>query len=310
MQSLLLDNELLAKHTSYGVGGPARLVARVKAVSELPFIVAHASERGLSLYFLGGGSNTLALDEGFSGAVIKMEDRSVTIGDNRIHVAAGAVTANVAHMAAQVGLSGLEWSYGIPGTIGGAIRGNAGAFGRSMADVLESVDVFNPETREVLRMTPDQFQFRYRWSVLADIRRIVLGATFRLQVSSADACKVQMSEYLAKKNRSQPLGARCAGSVFKNIVTQSVPPRLIPQECMGSEKIYAGWLIEHAGLKGHKSGGALFSFKHANFILNEGGATSHDICALINLAKQRVKERFGLDLEEEIRYLGDSKVSY
>lgn len=305
MDALFTQDEPLSKHTSYGVGGKTRFFVRVSDVGQLPAVMQEARKRRLPFYVLGGGSNTFAREEGFSGLVIKIEDRSCRLEGERMIAAAGVFTASASQMAMKAGLSGLEWAAGIPGTLGGALRGNAEAFGGSFADILEYVEVLNPETLECERMLSGDFEFHYRWSVLAQKRRVILRAVFHLSQSTVQAVTEKTKKLLAKKSSSQPLGVRSAGSVFKNIVTDSLDPRLIPADYKGASLIHAGWLLEKAGLKGYALGGATFSEKHANFILNGGKATSSDICALIELAKQKVKERFGLDLEEEIRTLGD-----
>lgn len=306
----ILENESLAKYTSYKIGGPARWFVSVKDVSRLPEIVAFIQEKQTPYYVLGGGTNTLISDSGFDGLVIKIDDRSITIEGDHVIVASGAVTAMVVNKAVQQGLTGFEWAFGIPGTIGGAIRGNAEAFGISTADILSTVEVIDPQTGSVEMMTPADLQYRYRWSILAEKRRIIMRARFQLKQSTVEECKARVQNYLSQKKERQPLGAHCAGSAFKNIIRASVDRALVPKEMEANEKIYAGWLIDQSGLKGEERGDAEISKKHANFIINRGHATSVDVCELITRAKTAVKERFGLDLEEEIRYLGNDKTTY
>lgn len=293
----IIENESLAKHTSYAIGGPARWFVRVTDVFDLPAISEWIREKGVSWYVLGGGSNTLVSDEGFDGLVLKIDDRSIAIEGTRVIASAGAVTAMVAHACVKQGITGFEWVFGIPGTIGGAVRGNAGAFGGSIADILEYADVIDPATGNAERMSNADFQFRYRWSTLAEKRRIVLRAAFTLRQSTPEQCKALLDQHLQSKKNTQPLGAHCAGSTFKNLVRDG-------------KKIHAAQLIDRAGLKGVHEGDAYISDKHANFIINQGTARSSDVQSLITLAKERVREKFGVELEEEIRFLGNNKTTY
>ncbi len=293
----IIENELLGQYTSYAIGGPARWFVRVTDVSDLPAICDWMREKRVPWYVLGGGSNTLVSDAGFEGCVLKIDDRSIAIDDERMTATAGARTAMAVHACVLKGLTGFEWAFGIPGTIGGAVRGNAGAFGGSVADILESADVIDPATGVVERMTNADFQFRYRWSALAEKRRIVMRATFRLTQRTPEQCKAIVDAHLTSKKETQPLGAKCAGSTFKNNISEQ-------------GKVYVAKLLDQAGLKGAECGDAQISAKHANFIINRGAARSSDVEALIVRAKQSVKEKFGIELEEEIRYLGNDKTTY
>lgn len=306
----IIEHEPLSKHTSYAIGGEARWFVRISDVSILPDLFREIGRLGIPWYVLGGGTNTLPGDSGFDGIVIAIADRTILIEGNRVIAAAGVSFAVLVHTAVVSGLTGMEWAFGIPGTVGGAVRGNAGAFGGQTADVLEYADVCNPNTGAVTRMTPDDFAYRYRWSILAKERGVIMRAAFLLTQATPAECKKRLDELLAKKKDTQPLGARCAGCVFKNILTTGLPQSLIPPEYEGKDRIHAAWLLDRAGVKGTRCGGAHFSEKHANFIITESGATSADVTDLIKRAKKLVKEKYGLDLEEEIRYLGNDKITY
>lgn len=304
------ENEPLGRFTSYAIGGRARFFARVSDVDTLPDIFREIRARGCPYYVLGGGSNTLVGDEGFDGCVVKIEDRSIRVDGTRVVAASGAVLAMVTHESVLHGLSGMEWAFGIPGTVGGAVRGNAGAFGGEIKDILEYAEVYDPASDAITRMEADAFQFRYRWSVLAKQRFVVMRAVFTLTQSTPEACKDRLAEFLTLKKERQPLGAHCAGSVFKNILTVGLNPTRIPQEYKGKDRIHVAWLLDNAGMKGVRRGNAYFSPKHANFIVNDGRASASDVRALIAQAKSAVKEKFGLDIEEEIRYLGNDLTTY
>lgn len=293
----IIENEPLSRHTSYAIGGPARWFVRVTDASDLPEIVRWILEKRVPWYVLGGGSNILIGDSGYDGLVIRMDDRSVAFDGERVIAAAGAPTAMVVNACIQQGLAGFEWAFGIPGTIGGAVRGNAGAFGSSISDLLEYADVIDPKTGAIERMSNSDFHFRYRWSFLAERRRIILRAGFHLTESTKGACKEILDRHLASKRNTQPLGSHCAGCTFKNIVEADVT-------------IYAGKLVDGVGLKGTMCGDAQISEKHANFIINRGHASARDIESLIALAKTSVKKKFGVELEEEIRFLGNNRITY
>ena len=306
----IVENEPLSKHTSFGIGGSARWFAHVQSQDQLLEALAFARAHSLPYYVLGQGSNMIATERGFSGIVLKMEDRVFTIEGRRIESSPGAILSQVAKAATDEGLSGLEWAYGIPGTIGGAVRGNAGAFGSSMASVVIFAKVIDPETGIISIMNKDAFEYRYRWSSLANHRRLIVSVMLELLPSTKETTRDLLMKYHELKKQSQPLGTRCAGSIFKNIPQEDLSTRLIPEELAGRQMVYAGWLIEHAGLKGVSRGNAQFSEKHANFIVNQGNATYDNVYGLICLAKERVYDRFAIELSEEIRYIGDDRLTY
>lgn len=301
----IIEHEPLSRYTSFRIGGYARYFVRIKDVSDLPQIVAWIAQRGLSYYVLGGGTNTLVSDEGFSGLVIKIEDRSYHIDGNRVVASAGASYALIAQATSTNGLSGVEWAFGIPGTIGGAVRGNAGAFGGSIGDVCVSIDVIDPDSSAWKTLTKSELGFRYRWSALGAHRFIIARALLELVPQDPAQCRAALEEFSRQKRERQPLGAQCAGSIFKNVETSALDPSFIPAEYENAQLVHAGFLIDTAGLKGTKVGGAMVSEKHANFILNTGGATCADVIQLIAIVKQRVRDRWGIELSEEIRYLGN-----
>jgi UDP-N-acetylmuramate dehydrogenase len=291
-------NELLANHTTSRLGGPAEMWLAVTTLSELVEAVNLAWQYRSPLFMLGGGANLLIRDGGMRGLVI--ENRA-----NRVHfpaagapgetillrVESGAIIPNLVRRCAKRGLSGLEWAVGIPGTIGGAVVNNAGAYGRDMAASLVRAELLSPEGKRVWQLVT-WFEYGYRTSRLKQMPPetrgwVVLQAELQMMVASPADIEATMNEFNERRKSSQPPGATL-GSMFKN------PP--------GD---YAGRLIEAVGLKGYQIGQAQISPVHANFFQNLGGATTTDMLALIETAQQRVAAKFGVQLELEIEVVGE-----
>lgn len=280
-------NIFLKNYTSFKIGGPANYFVEAKNRKELALAVEWAKKRDLTFFILGGGSNLLVSDKGFGGMVIKIANCRLQIADSKIVAGAGVSLAKLANIAAGKGLSGLEWAAGIPGTLGGGVFGNCGAFGKSIGEIIKEVEVLNGNGRAMI-MTGKECQFSYRSSVFKKKKHfIILSATISFEKGNKKEIKKKIKKYLAEKQKNQPLDFPSAGSVFIN-----------------PSGIAAGKLIEECGLKGKTSGGAKISEKHANFILNFKNARAKDVKILINLAKREVKKRFKKNLTEEIKYLG------
>ena len=277
----------LARYTTYRVGGPADLFVRPAHLEDLVRLVGYVRERGISTLVLGKGANLLVNDRGFRGIVISLLRRldDVDVRDRVARVGAGAVLEKVLWQFAEQGLRGLERLIGIPGTIGGAIHMNAGAFGQEIFDRVRRVQVVEG-AGQVRWLDRGEIPFGYRRG-LTDPDRIVTAVELELEAGNPGELREIMSEILLRRKRKQPLSYPSAGSVFKR------PPGH-----------YAGALIEQAGLKGAKIGGAMVSFKHANFILNKGGATAEDIYRLIRLIQETVYRKFGVQLELENELVG------
>ena len=292
-----LENEPLAPYTSWRIGGPARYFVQVTCAADLAAALAWAEQRNLPVFVLGGGSNILVRDSGFDGLVIRVRSHEVRLeadGDiARVIVEAGAPMAGTARRLARQGWSGLEWAEGLPGTIGGALYGNAGCYGSDIATSLERAWVLvRGETQE---WSVDRFAFGYRTSVLKQMcaagvrwhdQPIVLAAAFRLRRDDLTALAQRMERTSNERRSKTPWGASC-GSVFKNPQGDS-----------------AGRLIEAAGLKGTRIGNAEIALHHANYIINLGGASSDDVLRLIDLARERVLAISGIELELEIQIVG------
>jgi UDP-N-acetylmuramate dehydrogenase len=261
----------------------------------------------LPLFIFGGGSNILFSDKGFEGLVIKIKNEEIEIDGTKIYAGAGVMLGRLVNVAAENGLSGLEWASGIPGTVGGAVRGNAGAYGHDIGESVESVEVLritNHESR-IMSHEKKECEFNYRESLFKKNKDIILKVCLILGEGDKEKIKNEMDSILKMRNEKLPLEFGSAGSVFKNIeVSEEILEKLrnyeIPPKFIELGKIPAAWLIENCSLKGKRVGGAQISEKHANFIVNTGGAETKDILDLINLIKQEIREKIEIKLEEEI----------
>ncbi len=307
------ENEPLSKHTNFRIGGPARWFVEARSEEELREAIAFAGERGVPFRVIGGGSNTLASDEGYPGVVIQMAMRGIEIQRDfspvRVVAEAGAMSAAVARQTASAGLRGMEWAISLPGTIGGAARGNAGCFGGEMKDVVRSVTVLC--NGEIVERTSADLHFGYRESAIKHSNDVILSVTMEFTPGDRDELLKKLDDTLAKRKASQPLYAGSAGCMFKNYdATEEDLQRLakeydvLPPEMLASRRVSAGWLIDKLGLKGTKIGNAQISPEHGNFIVNLGGATASDVAQIVALVKTRARNQVGIQLQEEVQYLG------
>jgi UDP-N-acetylmuramate dehydrogenase len=284
------QNVPLAPYTSARIGGPADVLITVNSSAELAEVIKILWETNAPYLLLGGGSNVLVSDRGVRGITILNRAKAVHFesgSDPQVWAESGAVFTNLANRCASKGLSGLEWAATVPGTIGGAVYGNAGAFGGDVAHSLIEAELFTAQGRE--RWAVEKLGFGYRTSVLkrGEVRALVLSAGMRLKNATKDEVAVKIGEFSERRKATQPPGASM-GSMFKN-----------PQ---GDA---AGRLIEAAGLKGTRIGSAEVSPIHGNFIINHGKSKASDIGALIELVKERVRETFGVNLELEVELVGE-----
>lgn len=306
------DNEPMAKHTSFRVGGSTRLYVVVPTAEALIKAVEAAIEVDIPWFVYGGGSNLLVADHGFEGVVIQAAMRNILVEGEVITTEAGAITALVARKSVDSGLTGFEWAVGIPGTIGGALFGNAGCYGLEMRDSVVSVDVYRVEDRKRFALANVDCKFGYRDSRFKHERYVILSCVFKFAPSpDVVASKARIDDIMQKRKGSQPLDQSSAGCIFKNfefsdpkdleILARSVE---IPEPMLQSGKIAAGWLIDKAGLLGKSLGEVEVSQKHGNFFLNKGTARAQDIVALISLVKMKVRDDLGIELHEEVQLLG------
>lgn len=279
-------NEPLSKHTSFRIGGGAEVMAFPKDAESLSCLLKTARDLGVEPVILGAGTNVLAPDEGLSGLVICLKDSLVgmqQLSDTSIRVYAGVSMARAANFAASLSLSGLEFAHGIPGTVGGGVYMNAGAYGGEICQVCTQVAVMDMDGNQQL-LSNEEMGFSYRNSRIQGENRIVLFADFQLQPQPEVVIRAKMQELMAKRRASQPLDLPSAGSAFKRPATG-----------------YAAAMIDAAGLKGFHIGDAAVSEKHAGFVVNLGNATAADVRALMNAVADRVEQIHGVRLEPEVR---------
>ena len=285
----ILAAEPMKNHTTFRIGGPADALALPKTPEEVAEVVRFCHEHAQPYYVLGNGSNLLVSDEGYRGLVLQLyrNFNDIQVNGETITVQSGAMLAAVARTAYQTGLTGLEFASGIPGTIGGAVVMNAGAYGGEMKNVLKEVTVLTKEG-EVLAIPAKALELGYRTSVIPKNGWIVLGAVLQLKKGDQEQILARMEELKEQRITKQPLDLPSAGSTFKR-----------------PEGYFAGKLIMDAGLRGFTVGGAQVSEKHCGFVVNRGDATAADVWELICEVKRRVKEMTGVELEPEVKLLGD-----
>ena len=302
----LYENEPLAKHTNFRVGGAAKWFCEVDTVTELQRALGVLAGQ-VAFMILGSGSNVLFGDDGFPGVVFKITMNGIKIEGKKVVADAGVLAVILARTTVGAGLSGLEWAVSLPGTVGGMVRGNAGCFGGETKDNLVSIEVLRNGV--VVTVSGADLKFGYRHSIIKESRDIVLSATFKLRLEDKEVLKKQLNEILEKRKSSQPLASGTAGCTFKNYEltssdnVRSLHERGVPAEMLSARRLSAGWLIDAAGLKRRKIGGARVSESHANFIINDGTATASDIVQLISFIKTRVRDMFDIQLHEEIQLI-------
>jgi UDP-N-acetylmuramate dehydrogenase len=287
------ENVPLAPYTSARIGGPADALVTAKSADELAHVMQTIWEHDLPYYILGGGSNVLVSDKGFRGVVVLNRAKEVRFETgNQPHVwcEAGVIIANLAKRCASKGLAGLEWSATVPGTVGGAVYGNAGAFGGDMTENLVWAELLTKDGRE--KISVEQMGYGYRTSVLkrGEKNGIILSALLKLKNADKEEVSVKIDQFSARRKATQPPGASM-GSMFKN-----------------PEGDYAGRLIEAAGLKGTRIGSAEISTVHGNFFINHGETQAQDVRALIDLVQKTVLEKFGIHLELEVELVGEWRI--
>jgi len=282
------EHESLAKYTTWKIGGPADVVVYPKTEEELQIVVSSLYETQTPWFVIGKGSNLLVQDSGYQGVIIKLSkdfDAFEVQGDTVI-AKGGCSLVKLSLLVSKQGLSGLEFIGGVPGTVGGAVCMNAGAHGSDISAILTQARVMN-EMGEIITYTNEELQFSYRHSLLSNQKGIVLDATFQMTQGNKEEITKKQADLKAYRFETQPLKEKSCGSVFANPLPHS-----------------SGNLIEQLGLKGHRIGGAMFSDKHANFIVNVDGASSSDVLSLIQTAQTQVKKSFDVELRTEVKILG------
>lgn len=283
------ENEPMSEHCSFKIGGPARLMLLPSSAEEAASALAILRSSGAQVLIVGSCTNLLIPDEGYPGAVVRMSKPASSmelLDAARIRAQAGATLNALAVFAAQHELTGLEFAHGIPGSVGGGVAMNAGAYGGEMRDVLESAEYVDADG-VISTLSGDALGLSYRHSAFSDTDKLITSAVFRLTPGDGEAVRARMNELIEKRRASQPLDMPSAGSTFKRPKTG-----------------YAAALIDEAGLKGLRVGGAMVSAKHAGFVVNAGGATYSDVIELMREVRRRVCEFSGVLLEPEVKIIG------
>ena len=308
-------NEPMSKHTTLKIGGPVDFFLTIDSTEKVAEALKFLDGEGVPYFIVGGGSNMLVHDEGYHGVAIKILDSKFQILDSLVEASAGCITVEIAQKSIAGGLTGFEWGVGVPGTIGGAVRGNAGAMGGEMKDAVEEVEVYR--NGEIEKLGNEECKFGYRDSVFKHEGGVVLRVRLRLRLREPNEMGGMRAalENLQYRNKTQPQGYASIGCIFKNLEFgiwnlendpkfQILNSRFqIPAEFIKRGKISVGWLVEQAGMKGVRVGNAQVSERHGNFIVNLGGATANDVIALIAQVKEKVYDRCGVEIEEEIQII-------
>ena len=303
------ENTSLAPFTSFQIGGPAQYFARVGSIDDIAEALAFAQRKQLPIFILGGGSNLLISDQGIRGLVIRIENGGVFRDEMTIVAGAGAPLSGVVEFAADQGLAGIETMAGIPGSVGGAVRGNAGAFGTDIGSHVASVIAFHQKTLETKVFSREECQFSYRNSFFKQHPEwIIFGVSIELTAGDPEPLRAVAAETVAKREAKHPQAAQCAGSFFMNpAVTDDLlraeftaETKITPKD----DKLPAGWVIQHVGLRGKRVGGAQVSDIHPNYIVNTGTATAEDVIILASLIKQKVRTELDIQLKEEVQMVG------
>jgi UDP-N-acetylmuramate dehydrogenase len=307
------ENEPLSKHVNFRIGGPAKFFVEARSTQDLVDAVKLAYDFSVQFFILGGGSNTLVADKGFVGLVIKAANRNLSIDGNTVIAEAGVISASMARLTADKGLRGFEWAISLPGTIGGAVRGNAGCFGGETKDQLVSVKVLR--NQQVIEIPVSELNYGYRHSLFKESgheQDVILEAKFELESGDRAEALATIDKHLAARKASQPLGSSSAGCMFKNFefkdtneIAKLSSNLQVPESMLLNHRIGAGWLIDQLDLKGLKIGEAQVAPQHGNFLLNLGHASAQQVMTLISVVKTKVMETYGIKLQEEVQILGD-----
>ena len=282
-------SEPMNRHTTFRIGGPADYFLLPSTAEEVKKILEICKEKELPYFILGNGSNLLGSDEGYCGVIIQLYRNygGITVEGTDIRAGAGALLSQIASAAKNASLTGFEFAGGIPGTLGGAVVMNAGAYGGEMKDVLKEVTVMT-EQGEIMTIPAEKLEMGYRTSLVKKAGYLVLEAVISLKVGDVEEIKAIMKDLTEKRVSKQPLEYPSAGSTFKR-----------------PEGYFAGKLIMDAGLRGYQVGGAQVSEKHCGFVINKGNATAADVCGLMKDVQEKVQEQFGVTLEPEVKFLGE-----
>lgn len=286
----VLINEPMSKHTTFKIGGAADILIEPEDIECLLGVLEALKKNNVPFFIMGNGSNLLVGDRGVRGAVIKISNSmsAASVDGEYIDAEGGIKLSRLANIAQSASLTGLEFASGIPGTLGGALFMNAGAYGGEMKDVIKSVTYLDIKSGEIKTISGNECDFGYRHSIFSEIDAVVISARLKLSNGDGKEIRATMNELAAKRNDKQPIDKPSAGSTFKR-----------------PEGHFAGTMIQDCGLKGYKIGGAEVSEKHAGFIINAGGATAKDVRNLIEYVQDTVDDKFSVRLEPEVKFVGE-----
>ena len=301
----ILENVPLARYTRFEVGGPARILADAANEAALTEVLSAIEESREQYAIIGGGTNLVAGDQGYSGVVVRYTNAAIEFAGDTVKVAAGAVLQDLVDASIRRGFKGLETMTGIPGWVGGAVYGNAGAYGHSIQERVTGVRFL--ERGCVREISNADCEFAYRESRFKRRKDwVILSVTLRLESADAEELRVAANGILKIRNEKYPPTMRCAGSIFKNLLWSELPEAvrpLVPAAVVREGKVPSAYFLEQAGAKGMRRGRVCVADYHANLIYNEGGGSAQEVSELIAELKRRVHDRFGLDLEEEVQFL-------
>lgn len=285
----VLFDEPMSSHTTFRIGGPAEVFAMPENYEQIGAVLRLCDQEQLPYFVLGNGSNLLVSDSGYRGVIIQMDRNmeEIRLEGNEIHACAGALLSSIAVAARNASLTGFEFAGGIPGTLGGAVVMNAGAYGGELKDVLKEAVVMDREGK-IFTIPVEELEMGYRTSVIKTAGYLVLEAVIALEKGDPEKIRATMKDLSDRRTEKQPLDCPSAGSTFKR-----------------PEGYFAGKLIMDSGLRGYRIGGAQVSEKHCGFVINAGGATAQDVRALMDHVIRTVQEKYGVTLEPEVKFLGD-----
>jgi len=300
------SNTPLARHTRFGIGGPADLYAETCSAEAFIAALTAARASGIPTMVIGGGTNLIVSDSGFRGIVLRYRAYSLHAANNRVMADSGAVLQDLVDFTVARGLKGLETLAGIPGSVGAAVYGNAGAYGHSISERVVSVRFYDGAAVRVF--ANEECRFEYRESIFKQHKDwIIFSAQLLLEPADAEILTKISGDIVTVRNQKFPVTMKCAGSIFKNLLLNSLPLAVaaqVPASAVREGKVPAAWFLEQVGAKGMVRGDIHVAAYHANLIYNAGAGTARELCALIQELKARVRERFGMELEEEVQYVG------
>jgi UDP-N-acetylmuramate dehydrogenase len=300
------ENVPLSGYTRFGIGGPAAIFAETGSAEAFISALQVVRASGLPFAVIGGGTNLIVSDSGFPGVVLRFNARRILVAGNRVIAEAGALLQKLVDFSVARGLKGLETMTGIPGSVGAAIYGNAGAYGHSISERIRKVRFY--DGREIRVFENEDCQFAYRESIFKRNKEwMIFSAELLLEPADPDELRRAADEILTIRNRKYPPTMKCAGSIFKNLLLADLPAAVaqaVPPQVIREGKVPSAYFLEQVGAKGMRKGDIHVADYHANLIYNAGSGTARDLCELIRDLKVRVRNRFGLDLEEEVQYVG------